>query len=339
MNKVCFFNSHEFWGGGEKQHLECALEFKERNYSVTLLAGKNSVLAKKGKENGISIFTITVDNLSFLNPIKIMKLVRYYKRMQIDAVIFSSSQDLKLGAISAKIAGVKKIVYLRGLASEVNGSIVNRYIFKSALTHIIANSQETKRTILKNLSKYIDNEKVKVIYYGIDISSVEQNRLTLDEITQKPNGIILGNAGRLTAQKGHNFLIEIAKKLKDRNLNFTLYIAGSGELQKELASLIIKHGLQKEVVLLGFVSDMEAFMNSIDIFLLTSAWEGFGYVLVEAMIKRKPVVAFNITSNPEVVKRDKTGFLVDYPDCEKFAQRTQELIENGPLRKKFGDEG
>lgn len=50
-------------------------------------------------------------------------------------------------------------------------------------------------------------------------------------------------------------------------------------------------------------------------------------------------MAFNVTSNPEVVKIDKTGFLVDYPDCEKFAQKTQELIENEALRKKFGEEG
>ncbi|MBK7812053.1 MAG: glycosyltransferase [Saprospiraceae bacterium] len=52
---------------------------------------------------------------------------------------------------------------------------------------------------------------------------------------------------------------------------------------------------------------MNAFMNSIDIFLLSSAWEGFGFCFVEAMLRAKPIVAFNISSNPEIVENDKTG--------------------------------
>ena len=80
-------------------------------------------------------------------------------------------------------------------------------------------------------------------------------------------------------------------------------------------------------------------MSSIDIFLLTSIWEGFGYVLVEAMIKSKPVVAFDITSNPEIVTRDKSGFLVDYPDVIKFAEKVQLLIDNKPVRQQFGEAG
>jgi len=340
MKNICFFNSIKFWGGGEKLHLEYAVEFKKKNYNVLILSDKNSPLAKKAADHGIKTHHISVGNLSFLNPFKIIKLIDFYKKEKIDTVIFSASQDLKVGSISAKLAGVKNIVYLRGLAVPIKYGFLNHFILKSVLTHIVANSQETKNKILQNFTKYIDKEKVKTIYHGIelDVPNITSDD-KLEEIVSKGKGVILGNAGRLTAQKGQQHLIQIAKKLKDSNIEFTLFIAGTGEMQDELESLIDKNNLKNEIVLLGFVRDMEAFMNSIDIFLLSSIWEGFGYVLVEAMIKSKPVIAFNISSNPEIVTQDETGFLIDYNDIEMFAKKTQLLIQNEKLRKQFGEAG
>jgi glycosyltransferase involved in cell wall biosynthesis len=339
MKKVCYFNSHIFWGGGEKLHLEYAIEFKKKGYQVSLVAGKKSVLAQKGVTENLPVHSLSVGNLSFLNPFKLIQLYHYYKKAQIDTVVFSSSQDLKLGGLAAKLAGVNNIVYLRGLAVEVKGSFMNRFIYSSILTHIIANSEETKRTVLKNLSTSIPAEKVKVIYHGIEVQEAIRNTHKLEQVIQNGKGIILGNAGRLTRQKGQHHLIELAAILKRKGLSFTLFIAGTGELREELETLIEKNQLQNEVVLLGFVKDMEAFMNALDVFVLSSVWEGFGYVLVEAMIKSKPVVAFNITSNPEIVKDKETGFLAPYPDMEAFAKYTSQLIQDESLRQNMGNAG
>jgi glycosyltransferase involved in cell wall biosynthesis len=340
MKNVCFFNSVNFWGGGEKLHLEYALEFRKKNYNVTVVTKNNSPLSEASKQNGLESLHISVGNLSFLNPLKIIKLIRFYKQQEIDTVIFSGSHDLKLGSIAAKLADVKRIVYLRGLAVPIKNDFVNYFIFKHILTHIVANSQETKKSILLNLSEYIDDEKVKTIYHGIKIESLDSddNRKN-DTIISKGRGVILGSAGRLTKQKGQHLLIEVAKNLKEKNIEFTLFIAGTGKLEAELKSLIKKYNLQQEVILLGFVKDMDAFMNSIDIFLLSSIWEGFGYVLVEAMIKSKPVIAFNVSSNPEIVTQNKTGFLINYPDTELFARKTQQLIQNEDIRKQLGENG
>lgn len=185
------------------------------------------------------------------------------------------------------------------------------------------------------MGKYINTEKVYVIYHGIEVHNVNITR-KIKEVEKQGNGIILGNAGRLTPQKGQDKLIEIAKKIKEQKVEFTLFIAGTGELKDSLKVKIKEYGLEKEVILLGFVKDMEAFMNSIDVFLLTSVWEGFGYVLVEAMLKSSPVVAFNMTSNPEIVTANETGFLVDYPNTDDFANKTVEFITNDTLRKSMG---
>jgi len=340
MKNVCFFNSVGFWGGGEKLHLEYALEFKKKNYNVTMVTKNNSPLSEESDKYELESAHIRVGNLSFLNPFKIIKLIRFYRYQAIDTVIFSGSHDLKLGGIAAKLAGVKKIVYLRGLAVPIKNDIINHVIFKYILTHIIANSRETKKSILLHLNECISDEKVKTVYHGVKIenSSPNDNQKN-DAIVAKGRGVILGSAGRLTKQKGQHLLIDVAKKLKEKNIEFTLFIAGSGELEAELRNQIEQYNLQQEVILLGFVKDMNTFMNSIDIFLLPSIWEGFGYVLVEAMLKSKPVVAFNISSNPEIVTQNKTGFLVSYPDTELFAKKVQELIQNDVLRKQFGENG
>lgn len=337
MKNICFFNSIRFWGGGEKLHLENAIEFNNMGYNVLVLANPKSLLWSKSKEANLKLYPIKVSNLSFLNPFKIFRLSNTYKKFNIDTIIFSSSQDLKLGSISAKLAGVEKIVYLRGLATAVKANFINRFIFKSCLTHIIANSNETKRQILKHLYPYISNEKVHTIYHGIKLDTTVKDKLVI--IKSKGRGVILGNAGRLTQQKGQKDLIRLAKILMDKGVDFTLFIAGEGELRSELEEMIAHNNLQERVILLGFVEDMDRFMSSIDIFLLTSAWEGFGFVLVEAMMKSKPVIAYDITSNPEIIDDGVTGYLVEYSNIEMLADKSLELINSSNLRESMGISG
>jgi len=340
MAKVCFFNTIMFWGGGEKLHLETALEFQKLGHEIVVCSNVKAPLYEKSKQNALEVYPLQVGNLSFLNPIKLWRCIRFFRKNDIDAVIFSSSQDSKMAGISARMAGVKNIVYLRGLASPIKSSVVNRYLFKSCLTHIIANSEETKRMILKNLSPVIDLKKVHTIYHGIDVSKIDLSRkVMLSEIEKQGRGLVLGNAGRLTAQKGQKHLIEIAKKLKNSGLEFTLFIAGSGDMEEELKGLIDKNQLNDVIIMLGFVEDMDAFMQSIDVFILTSEWEGFGFVLVEAMAREVPVVCFDITSNPEIIKDKETGFLVPYAELDEFTERIKTLSLNSELRQKMGEFG
>lgn len=135
------------------------------------------------------------------------------------------------------------------------------------------------------------------------------------------------------------YFIALFRRLKNRNIDFTLFIAGTGPLKEKLEQMIIDNDLQEEVILLDFVEDIENFMYSIDLFLLSSEWEGFGYVLAEAMIMSKAVVAYNITSNPEIVDNDITGYLVEYNDIEAFANKIEILLKNNELRKQFGEAG
>ncbi len=332
---ICFFNSCKAWGGGEKWHYDIAVCLKNKSYNIILITNTKSELFLKAVSSNIQTISINISNLSFLNPFKIFKIYRLFKKHLINTVILNLPSDLKVAGISAKIAGINNIIYRRGSAIPVKNSILNRFLFKKIVTEVIVNSNETKHTLLTKNPKMIDANKIKLVYNGIDLKKYD---ITTAKIYNGlKDEIVLGSAGRLSKQKGQKYLIDIAKKLKSKNINFRLLIAGQGKLYNELINYAKKLNVENEVIFLGFVKDIKSFMNSIDIFLLTSLWEGFGYVIVEAMACNKPVVAFNVSSNPEIITDNETGFLINDFDTDKFTDKLELLINNKELRKKFGD--
>lgn len=184
----------------------------------------------------------------------------------------------------------------------------------------------------------INPNRIRIIYNGINLPRFDASKVTYKH---KPNGkdIIIGNAGRIVKQKAQKYLVDLALKLKARNIAFKIRIAGEGKMENELKALISKNELTNYFEFSGFVEDMKGFMQSIDIFVLTSIWEGFGYVLVEAMACNKPVVAFEISSNPEIIDDNTTGFLVPPFDMDAMTEKVVELIDNKELRAKVGDMG
>lgn len=337
MQDVCFFNSTQFWGGGEKSHLEYAVNFKKYNYQVVIICSKGSVLEQRAIDLKVPFSAFRIGNRSFLNPWKIKELSLFFKQQQIDTVFLNSSPDLKLGGLAAKKAGVKNIVYMRGLAVPVKNSWLNRYLLSKVITHVVPNSNDTRKLFLTHLKPFLNETKIPVIYRGINFKDWD-NR-AIESINFKTNNeIIIGNAGRLVKQKGQVLLIDIAQILKQKGLNFKLLIAGSGPLETELKEKVKQVGLEHCFLFPGFYSNIKSFLSAIDIFVFPSLWEGFGYALVEAMYEKKPVVAFKLSSNPEIVSSEETGFLIDYPNLDKFADTIIKLANDPLLRKKIGDQ-
>lgn len=333
---ICFFNGNKAWGGGEKWYFDMACRLKKLHYKVVAVSNIESALLMKLRLKKIPTFTTRLSNLSFINPVTIFKLYRFFKRSGVNTVIINLSSDLKIAGIAAKLAGVKKIIYRRGSAIPIKNTFLNRFIFKHLVTEVIANSEETKRTIVQNNPKMFDFSKIHVIYNGIDMD--EFNKSELQPIYKHGKGFhLIGNSGRLVHQKGQKYLIDLALILKNKGYNFKILIAGDGELHSQLKQYATNLGVQDEVVFLGFVKDIRAFMDQIDVFALTSLWEGFGYVIAEAMACAKPVVAFNNSSNPELVKNKENGFLVPFPDINSFAEKIELLLNDTELRNNMGE--
>lgn len=333
--KICFFNSTKAWGGGEKWHFDIAARLHAKYGNIFVVAGEGSELGKRLATSEIPHFLSAIGNLSFLSPFKIIELTRLFVREKPDILILNLPADLKAAGIAARLTGVKRIIYRRGSAIPVRNTLLNRFLFRFVIDEIIANSQETARTILSENPRLFPAEKIHVTYNGVDWEKFASFPQTSVYRSQKDR-IVLGNAGRLEPQKGQDLLIKVARRLKDKGYDFEIQIAGEGKLKEQLMQKAQQEGVAEHLRFLGFVEDMPKFLNSIDIFLLPSHWEGFGYVIVEAMYCGKPVVAFNISSNPEIVSNDETGFLVEYGDLASFIEKTEILISDACLRHEMG---
>lgn len=335
---ICFFNSVKSWGGGERWHLDIASRLVNSGSDIFVATHPESELAKRAINANTPWIPVKVSNLSFLNPFKIHKIYKLLKKKNVNTIIINLSSDLKVAGIAAKLAGVKKIIYRRGSALAIRNTFLNRFIYRKIVSGIIANSMETRRTILENNERLIPRNRITIIYNGIDLDVYD--RQGEEPVYKARNGeIVLGNAGRLSEEKGQSYLIDLAAILKSRGYTFKLLIAGEGKLESRLKRYARSRGVEDEVLFAGFVRNMRDFNDSLDIFILTSLYEGFGYVLVEAMAASKPVVAFDINSSAEIVRNGKTGYLVEKENLEDLASRVEELIADRELARKMGVEG
>lgn len=339
MKKICLFNSCKVWGGGEKWHYDAACSLQlEKNYDVTVCTNENTPLLKKVKKFGIKYKIFKIGNLSLFNIILMFKLYKFLKTEKFDTLIMNLPSDLKSAGIAAKFAGVKNIIYRRGSAIPIKNKFSNRILFSKIVDKVIANSKFTKKTILEKNKKLISKDKIVVIYNGLKLN--EYQNLEYEIVyNKKEEEILLGNAGRLSTQKGQKYLIDLAKELKKRDLKFKILIAGKGELEQELKKYSKEKNVETEVVFLGFVENVKSFMKTIDIFLLPSLWEGFGYVMIEAMAAEKPVIAFDTSNNSEIIVDGKTGNLVEFPNIEVMADKIQLLINDTEMRNDLGQAG
>jgi glycosyltransferase involved in cell wall biosynthesis len=338
QTRICFFNSLRTWGGGEKWHYDLSTGLSAMDYDVFAFAHPRGELMKKLRAAPLNKYPVVVSNLSFLNPFKILHLRRIFIREKVKTLVMNLSSDLKVAGIAAKLAGVENIIYKRANAIPIRNTFLNRFLFSKVITRMIANSEETKRSVLANNPNLIEPSKIHVIYPGIDLNFRKDT--PLEPVYERQDGeIILGNAGRLSEEKGQIYLIHLAEILKERGVRFRILIAGEGKLKSWLKKQARQRNVQDEVIFLGFIKDVERFYLNIDIFLLTSLWEGFGYVMVEAMAQKKPVIAFDIKSSAEVVDDGTSGYLVPRGDVEAMADRVIKLAKNRKLREEFGNRG
>jgi len=338
IKSICFINSSRFWGGEEKWHFDNACYLSQKGYQVTVITNVKSKLYEKLiTQKDVNLKQINISNLSFLNPFCIIKLIRLLKKTNTAKIIINLPSDLKIIGVASLFTKINTIIYRRGSAIPIKNSFTNKLLFSKVVTHLIVNSLATKKTVLQNNKNLFPEGKIKLIYNGIDINAYTQQEITIDKKDNKE--IILGHLGRFSAEKNQSFLIHVASELRKNNIPFRMILGGNGPTFDEISRIIEDEKLNEHIQLIGFVENIPQFMQSIDVFLLPSLWEGFGYVSIEAMICEKPVIAFNVASNPEIIVNNKTGYLTKINDVQVFTEKIHFFYHHPEKIKEMGHEG
>lgn len=145
-----------------------------------------------------------------------------------------------------------------------------------------------------------------------------------------PEVPLIGAMGIFRRKKGFHILIAALGILKKKHVNFHAIIAGRGRRRLVLHYLRCRYGLQKELVLKGWVpnDERDAFFDAIDIYCLPSRTESFGMVVVEAMGRMKRVVATRCGGPEEIISHGKDGYLVEKENPEAMAKMLEKIIKN-----------
>ena len=144
--------------------------------------------------------------------------------------------------------------------------------------------------------------------------------------------------GRLDPQKNPIMLLKVAQHVVDCYPDTRFTLVGDGEKYAECKAFIEEHQLGNNVTLAGWQNNVTPFYKNHDIFAMTSIYEAFGLIFVEAGYHHLPTIATNVEGIPEVVKDGETGLLCDANDVAKMTENAIRLIEHPEERKRLGDQ-
>lgn len=142
---------------------------------------------------------------------------------------------------------------------------------------------------------------------------------------------------RYNDAKGYEYMVEAWQSVHERHPDWILNVYGSGELHDDVIRWIQKRQLSSSMILHDPVDNvMDKYLES-SIFVMSSRYEAFPMVLLEAMACGVPCVSFDCPYGPRnIIRNGEDGYLVDYLNSQALADSICQLIENEPLRKKFG---
>jgi glycosyltransferase involved in cell wall biosynthesis len=202
---------------------------------------------------------------------------------------------------------------------------------------ILVPSKGVKDDLIKNFRA--SEKKVVVIYNGIDIKTVNDMAEETLNINDDFNGHTIVTACRLNAQKDFVTLLRAFKEVRDK-IESRLIIVGDGELREEIIAQSRHLGIERDILITGFQRNPFPFIKRADVFVLSSFFEGFGNVIIEAMALQVPVIASNCPSGPaEIIQNGVNGFLVPVNDHYRMAKTILMLLQDERLRKEIAAKG
>lgn len=330
--KLCIVAPNFSGGGAERVAVNLANHYSGQGYDVSLLVFNGVGPYLNQVRKSVRLIDLKVSRTRYVllklikalrqeKPTHILSIIRV-SNIMVGAALFCSKRARVVFREANTMEGVISLPKLQGFAYK----LMMRLFYLRA-NCIIANSNGTKKDLICN---YITGkEKINVIanpvlpadYNILAGGSVDNQWLNDPEIK------VVLTVGRLHAQKNHKLLIEafsiVAKEIK----NARLIIIGEGNERKKIKEHRDAFMLNELVDIISFQKNPYPYYKNADVFVLTSDWEGFGNVIVEALSCGTPVISTDCPGGPSSILADgKFGCLIPCGDTLRLAEKIKKHL-------------
>lgn len=356
--KILFITHYDNMYGANRALFKLVVQLKEKyGEEPVVLIPAEGELSHQLSEWGISVMIHPVTQWQgvYSTPVRFMvkkylrkkrlerEIDRLYEKIKSEKpdLIYSNSSVIGTGAMLAEKLECRHIWHIREFSKE---HFNMRYFYPKKRVRELYEQADCLVAISEALkenyaAKYPD-ARIRRIYDGVsgeyDIMCAKENKAT--PLTSK-RLIRFCYVGYLFPMKHQEQVLEACDQLNASGFTgYELYIVGNGEerYQNKLKKKIEKSGLS-QVKMTGYMSDVQEFLNTMDIGIIASEYEGFGLVTVEYMLHGMPVIGRNSGGTPELIVDTVTGYL--YDDVEGLAAAMKVLMQNPKKVETMGKAG
>lgn len=324
--KILFIITGLGMGGAEHVVINLADALSNRNHEVQIVFLTGELLVRP-KNSNIKVTSLNLDKpLHFFKSyLKLTHIVRAMKPDVIHSHMFHANILARLLRLTTPLP---RLICSSHNTNEGGKIRMLAYRYTDRLADISTNvSQEAVDELIKK-GAFLPNRIVKVVN-GINTNNFKFNTQARIKLRQELNlnddiKMILA-VGRLEHQKDYPNLFHAIRKLVEKRNDFKLLIAGDGPLKSELLQLSKELKIDNYIEFLGVRRDIPHLMCACDTFVLSSAWEGFGLVVAEAMACERVVVATDCGGVNEVLGNN--GFLVPPRNSQALSQALHNSLD------------
>ncbi len=316
------------WGGGEKWMILAAQGLREKGHQVTIGCYPYSVLDIKASEKGIPTTPIMIrSDISIRGASQLYKFINTARP---DVIIGLQNRDIMYAGLASAL-GHKPVIIARHGVRLMKKNLKHRIIYNISCKGLITNTK-TIKSIYDGYGWW-DDSFVKVIYNGVEQDDIFHARLNLAEYIPgfNPNHKIIVSMGRLSSQKGFQYLIRAAAEATKGFPDTYFLIAGKGKEKHRLQSEIKKYQLEKNFFILPFQNNVKPLLKMADLFVLPSLYEGMPNVIMEALSINVPVICTKVNGAAELFGEKDTEHLIPPANVVKLKEAILKFLQTGKV--------
>lgn len=313
-------------GGAETITVNLANEFVKKGNEVAILYlyGSNCYSTKIESSIWVEGLNMKKNLFSFLKVLfKALKFVNHFHPDVVHAQMFHANIFARILRLFSKIP----LLICTEHSNNINGKYRMRlYRITDCLSDINTNVSR-KATSCFIAQKAFSSHKSLTIYNGVHLEDFKKNSFIRKNIREQykiaADEFLFLNVGRLTEAKNQDNLITAFSLFCVTNETAKLMIVGDGPLKKRLIDKVHQLKLEDKIIFTGVQTNISDFCNAADCFVLSSTWEGFGIVLVEAMGCELPVITTNAGGCAEVI--DNYEYVVPVRQPQLLASKMEQI--------------